>query len=81
MGVYQRDGRFMVYWHENGKRHDKSFGRGDDARLRAEAYDFAIQQAKAEGIAPVQVAPVTETVTGPVLNVHNDAPASPSHAA
>ena len=75
MGVYQRDGRFMVYWHENGKRHDKSFGRGDDARLRAEAYDFAIQQAKAEGIAPVQVAPVIETVTGPVLDAHNAAPA------
>ena len=75
MGVYQRDGRYMVYWHENGKRHDKSFGRGDEARLRAEAYDFAIQQAKAEGIAPVQVAPVIEAVAGPVLEAHNAAPA------
>lgn len=59
----------------NGKRHDKSFGRGDGARLRAEAYDFAIQQAKAEGIAPVQVAPVIETAAGPVLDAHNAAPA------
>lgn len=75
MGVYQRDGRFMVYWHENGKRHDKSFGRGDEARLRAEAYDFAIQQAKAGVAAPVQVAPVITTAAGPVLTVHNDAPA------
>ena len=75
MGVYQRDGRYMVYWNENGKRHDKSFGRGDDARLRAEAYDFAIQQAKADGIAPVQVAPVIETATGSVLEAHKAAPA------
>jgi len=75
MGVYQRDGRFMVYWNENGKRHDKSFGRGDDARLRAEAFDHVIQQAKAEGIAPVQVAPVAETASGPVLGAHNAAPA------
>ena len=75
MGVYQRDGRFMVYWHENGKRHDKSFGRGDEARLRAEAYDFAIQQAKAGVAAPEQVAPVIATAAGPVLDAHNSAPA------
>ena len=75
MGVYQRDGRYMVYWQENGKRHDKSFGRGDDARLRAEAFDLVIQQAKAEGIAPVQVAPVIETVAGPVLDAQNAVPA------
>lgn len=74
MGVYQRDGRFMVYWHENGKRHDKSFGRGDEARLRAEAYDFAIQQAKAGVAAPEQVAPVIATPAGPVLDAHNSAP-------
>ena len=75
MGVYQRDGRYMVYWQENGKRHDKSFGRGDDARLRAEAFDLVIQQAKTEGIAPVQVSPDIETVAGPVLDAHNAAPA------
>ena len=75
MGVYQRDGRYMVYWNENGKRHDKSFGRGDEARLRAEAFDLVIQQAKAEGIAPVQVAPVTDVASGPVLDAHNAAPA------
>jgi integrase len=64
----------MVYWNENGKRHDKSFGRGDDARLRAEAFDLVIQQAKAEGIALVQMAPVAETASGPILDAHNTAP-------
>jgi len=50
MGVYQRDERWMVYFHENGKRKDKSFGRGDEARLRAEAFDFAVRQAKEKGM-------------------------------
>ncbi|GAB6037713.1 hypothetical protein JCM15519_22720 [Fundidesulfovibrio butyratiphilus] len=39
MGVYQRDGRWMVYYNENGKRRDKSFGRGDEAKVKAEAFD------------------------------------------
>ena len=52
MGVYQRDGRFMVYWHENGKRRDKSFGRGDAAKVQAEAFDQAVRQAGEVG-APV----------------------------
>lgn len=52
MGVYQRDGRFMVYWHENGKRRDKSFGRGDAAKVQAEAFDQAVRQAGDVG-APV----------------------------
>ena len=51
MGIYQRDGRWMVYWHEQGKRHDKSFGRDEEGRLRAEAFDFALKQSKIQGSA------------------------------
>ena len=51
MGVYQRDERWMVYFHENGKRKDRSFGRGEEARLRAEAFDYAVRQAKEHGAA------------------------------
>ena len=50
MSVYQRDGRYMVCFHENGKRHDKSFGRGEDGRLRAEAFDLAVKRAKEVGL-------------------------------
>ncbi|GAB6037868.1 hypothetical protein JCM15519_24270 [Fundidesulfovibrio butyratiphilus] len=44
MGVYQRDGRWMVYYNENGKRRDKSFGRGDEAKVKAEAFDRMMKQ-------------------------------------
>jgi len=50
MGIYQRDERWMVYFHEHGKRKDKSFGRGEEARLRAEAFDFVVRQAKEVGM-------------------------------
>ena len=49
MGIYQRDERWMVYWHENGKRRDKSFGRGEDGQLKAEAFDLAIKLARSNG--------------------------------
>lgn len=50
MGTYQRDGRWMVFFHdENGKRRDKAFGRGDDAEKMAETFDFAVKQAKKDG--------------------------------
>ncbi|BAH76684.1 tyrosine-type recombinase/integrase [Solidesulfovibrio magneticus] len=40
MGVYQRDGRWMVYYTDvNGARRDKSFGRGDNAYAEALAFD------------------------------------------
>ena len=40
MGVYQRDGRWMVYYTDvNGSRRDKSFGRGDNAYAEALAFD------------------------------------------
>lgn len=41
MGVYQREGRWLVYWSEDGKRRDKSFGRGDEAKQQAEEFDRA----------------------------------------
>ena len=44
MGVYQRDGRYLVYYLENGKRRDKSFGRSEDARAQAEAFDLSKKQ-------------------------------------
>ena len=68
MGVYQRDGRFMVYWHEEGKRRDKSFGRGEVARLQAEAFDLAIQEAKANLNVPVQEEQVVEAVADPITH-------------
>jgi integrase len=52
MGVYQRDGRWMVFYHENGKRRDKSFGRGDEAKAQAEAFDQAVKQGKPAEVAP-----------------------------
>ncbi len=45
MGIYQRNERWMVYWHVNGKRHDKSFGRGDLAQAKAQVFDRAVQDA------------------------------------
>ena len=45
MGVYQRDGRWMVFYHdETGKRRDKSFGRGEDACSRAEVFNAAVHR-------------------------------------
>ena len=50
MGAYQRDGRWMVFYHdENGKRRDKAFGRGDDAQKQAETFDLAVKQARKDG--------------------------------
>jgi hypothetical protein len=66
MGVYQRDERWMVYFHENGKRKDRSFGRGEEARLRAEAFDFAVKQAKEHGVPIPDSAMVTVGVQGGV---------------
>lgn len=50
MGIYQRDSRWMVYWHVNGKRHDKSFGRGDLGQVKAQAFDRAVQDAIEHGL-------------------------------
>ena len=50
MGVYQRDGRWMVFFSdENGKRRDKAFGRGEDAEKSAATFDLAVKQAKKDG--------------------------------
>lgn len=47
MGVYNRDGRWMVFYHdENGKRRDKSFGRGEDGCLKANDFDQAYRAGK-----------------------------------
>ncbi|GAB6037866.1 hypothetical protein JCM15519_24250 [Fundidesulfovibrio butyratiphilus] len=46
MGVYQRDGRWMVYYWENGKRKDRSFGRGAEAYKQATDFDTAIKVKK-----------------------------------
>ena len=62
MGVYQRDERWMVYYHDNGKRRDKSFGRGDHGKAKAEAFNRAVQEALEIGL-PI---PDPETVTIPV---------------
>ena len=59
MGVYQRGERWLVYYHVNGKRHDKSFGRGDLGRARAEKFDQAVRQSVEQGL-PV---PDPEVVT------------------
>lgn len=50
MGVYQRNGRWMVYCWENGKRHDRSFGRGDDAHNSAVEFDESFKTARDSGV-------------------------------
>ena len=64
MGVYQRDERWMVYWKENGKRRDKSFGRGDEGRQLAEAFEAAVNDSRViDGmVIPVQRIEVPEPV-------------------
>ena len=66
MSVYQRDGRYMVCFHENCKRHDKSFGRGEEARLRAEAFDLAVKRAKEVGLPTPDPEAITVGVQGVV---------------
>ncbi len=76
MGIYQRNERWMVYWHENGKRHDKSFGRGDLGQAKASAFDRAVLDA-IERVLPI---PDPDTVTAAVQVAHtgstSDAPAN-----
>jgi len=62
MGIYQRNERWMVYWHESGKRHDKSFGRGDLAQAKAQVFDRAVLDAIERGF-PI---PDPETLTAAV---------------
>lgn len=47
MGVYNRSGRWMVYFWQDGKRHDRSFGRGEEAHAQAVAFDEAFKAQKA----------------------------------
>ena len=81
MGIYQRDERWMVYWHENGKRRDKSFGRGEDGQLKAEAFDLAIKLARSNCsalpdpamvslAAPIAVEPSGLASVGAVVKQH-----------
>ena len=66
MGVYQRDSRWMVYWHFNGKRHDKSFGRGELAQAKAEKFDQAVRDALEQGLPVPDPESVTASVQVPV---------------
>ena len=67
MSVYQRDSRWMVYWHDNyGKRHDKSFGRGDLGHVKAQVFDRAVQDAIGLGLPIPDPETVTSTVVAPV---------------
>ena len=60
MSVFERDGRWIcVFKGTDGKRRDKSFGRGQDAEASAKAFDEAM---KSRSIAPVVQQPL-----GPVL--------------
>lgn len=63
MGVYNRSGRWMVYYWLEGKRHDKSFGRGDIAAEKAKAFDHAVKEAIAKGL------PIPDPITLPVVLV------------
>jgi len=66
MSVYQRSERWMVYYHDDlGKRHDKSFGRGELGRAKAEAFEKAVQEAN-EKLLPI---PDPETVTAGITVV------------
>jgi len=84
MGVYQRDSRWMVYWHSNGKRHDKSFGRGELGQAKAQVFDKAVQDALAKGLpipdpalltAPVQVVKTVSMTNEPSSQVLGQQPA------
>lgn len=60
MGVYNRAGRWMVYFWKDGKRHDRSFGRGQEGYDQALAFDEAIKTKKVTKSSPapvVQIAP------------------------
>ena len=64
MGVYDRDGRWMVFYHdETGKRRDKSFGRGEEAYARAEAFNKAVSDAKK--LCTVLPLPPTDLISSP----------------
>ncbi|MEL7639692.1 MAG: site-specific integrase [Solidesulfovibrio sp.] len=61
----------MVYYHEHGKRRDKSFGRGEEARLKAEVFDHATKQAKTNGASipdPTMVSLAVPTAPMPMLS-------------
>ena len=50
------EGRWIcVYLGDDGKRHEKSFGRGPDAEAEARAYDLAMKSRQAARIDPLQV--------------------------
>jgi len=50
MGVYQRNDRWMVFYHdENGKRRDRSLGKGDSSMQLAETINLAIREARKDG--------------------------------
>jgi len=70
MGVYPRGDRWLVYWHEDGKRHDRSFGRGEEAHAQAVAFDEALKDRKGgiqmpepetESVAPEHPGPFVST--------------------
>jgi integrase len=66
MSVFERDGRWIcVFKGTDGKRRDKSFGRGPDAEISAKSFDASM---KSRAIAPVVQQPL-----GPVLRQAVDA--------
>ena len=84
MGVYQRSERWMVYYHVNGKRHDKSFGRGELAQAKAQVFDKAVREALEHGqpipdpalvTAPVQVVKTVSLTNEPSSQVLGQQPA------
>jgi len=77
MSVYQRSERWMVYYHDDlGKRHDKSFGRGELGKAKAEAFEQAVQEAN-EKLLPI---PDPETVTAGIRVAAKAAEAEQSRA-
>lgn len=65
MGVYQRNDRWMVFYHDQqGNRKDKSFGKGDSAYLEAERFDKAIKEARKQGW-PVPLEKVIDQLSEP----------------
>jgi integrase len=74
----------MVYYHVNGKRHDKSFGRGELAQAKAEVFDKAVREALEHGqpipdpalvTAPVQVVKTVSLTNEPSSQVLGQQPA------
>lgn len=74
MGVYDRDGKWMVMYNEAGtkKRRDKTFGRGEENYNKAVAFFQAYQDLKSKGITNIDVEELARTIESTNFSYGND---------